>query len=551
MNQKACEALALEKDLYQRGGLLTHIVETEADAEAEAVIRRPAGSLVVREVTPPLLRERLTRCIASTKLDSEGNEVAAHPPAWAVQALHGRGLWPGVQWLDDVVTHPVLLPDGSLLSTGGYHSSFRVFASFPSKLELVIPEKPDKDDVTAAVAMLFDVISDFPFETPAHRSAWLAGLLTPLAWFAFEGPAPLFLIDGNVRGVGKGLLADVISFIVTGRRFATMAYTNDREELRKKITSLAVEGERLVLLDNLAGAVGNDILDNALTSGQWKDRLLGGIVEAAYSKHKRRDEVPLHPGLVEELRLWTLGKPCDSPLWPGKWAVNNEAGDLIRRDLEAARATWIANADTDAEREAREESDFLKYRDSAGHVADFHSLRLRFVTELVRAGVAPKDAKELARHSTITLTMDRYAHVGNRDTAAAVSKLTLPFISRRQADVVSFRATGTDGRSSTGAATGAATFGNSQGEMRAIGETCPVVNGYTQSMQEHKTKDVESVLGESRSDEESTGRPTVFKLPGFGARDKFPSCRHVQYETAWFRSESAMPSLRRKVEFSR
>jgi hypothetical protein len=31
-----------------------------------------------------------------------------------------------------------------------------------------------------------------------------------------------------------------------------------------------------VLLDNLAGPVGNDVLDAALTSDRWKDRLLGG-----------------------------------------------------------------------------------------------------------------------------------------------------------------------------------------------------------------------------------------------------------------------------------
>jgi hypothetical protein len=121
-----------------------------------------------------------------------------------------------------------------------------------------------------------DVVQDFPFETNSHRAAWLASLLTPLAWFAFTGPAPLFLIDGNVRGVGKGLLADVVALIVTGRRFPVMSYTNDREELRKKVTTLAVEGERLVLLDNLAGVVDSPVLDMALTSDTWKDRLLGG-----------------------------------------------------------------------------------------------------------------------------------------------------------------------------------------------------------------------------------------------------------------------------------
>jgi hypothetical protein len=68
----------------------------------------------------------------------------------------------------------------------------------------------------------------------------------------------------------------VVALTVTGRRFPAMSYTSDREELRKKITALAVEGERLVLLDNLAGAVGNDVLDAALTTDRWKDRLLGG-----------------------------------------------------------------------------------------------------------------------------------------------------------------------------------------------------------------------------------------------------------------------------------
>lgn len=56
-------------------------------------------------------------------------------------------------------------------------------------------------------------------------------------------------------------------------------------------------------------------------------------------------------------------------------------------------------------------TDVLTYHSREGGVTDFHSLRHTFISNLVNAGVAPKDAKELARHSTITLTMDRYAHV--------------------------------------------------------------------------------------------------------------------------------------------
>ena len=150
-------------------------------------------------------------------------------------------------------------------------------------------------------------------------------------------------------------------------------------------------------------------------------------VEAAYSKHRRRDEVPLHPSLVSELREWLRGKSADERLWPGNWAKHNEACDMIKHDLEMARAAWIEEVVSGtAQRAEREQSDVLVYRDKEGRVSDFHALRHRFVTELVRAGVAPKDAKELARHSTITLTMDRYSHVTARDTAAAVARLDMP-----------------------------------------------------------------------------------------------------------------------------
>ncbi|MBX9627513.1 MAG: hypothetical protein K2X82_27175 [Gemmataceae bacterium] len=78
-------------------------------------------------------------------------------------------------------------------------------------------------------------------------------------------------------------------------------------------------------------------------------------------------------------------------------------------------------------------------------MADFRGLRHRFTTDLVRAGVAPK---EPARHSTITLTTGRYAHVGVRNTAAAVAKLTLPVPPQPQTGPLALRATETDGPSS-------------------------------------------------------------------------------------------------------
>ena len=65
----------------------------------------------------------------------------------------------------------------------------------------------------------------------------------------------------------------------------------------------------------------------------------------------------------------------------------------------------------------------IPYQDDAGRVADFHSLRHTFITYLTKGGASPKVAQSLARHSSITLTMDRYSHINLFDERAALDVL--------------------------------------------------------------------------------------------------------------------------------
>ncbi len=167
-------------------------------------------------------------------------------------------------------------------------------------------------------------------------------------------------------------------------------------------------------------------------------------VEAGYSKHRREDVLPLHAGLAARLRAWLAGKPLAAPLWPGKWATLFKAGPMLHADLEAARKAWIGQVEGE-EQMRREEGDFLAYRDGEGRVADFHALRHTFISNLARAGVTPKVTQALARHSTITLTLDRYAHVGLHDVAAGVRALPPLPGDGLEAGRQPMRATGTDG----------------------------------------------------------------------------------------------------------
>jgi integrase/recombinase XerC len=176
-------------------------------------------------------------------------------------------------------------------------------------------------------------------------------------------------------------------------------------------------------------------------------------VQAAYSKRRRKDVQPIRPDLAAMLQQWIASKfdpdaAADRKqvrLWPGSWW--NKAAEMLRDDLAAARLAWIDTAATAEERAKREASNFLTPNDDDGRVLDFHALRHHFISGLAMAGVHPKKAQELARHSDIRLTMDRYTHVGLHEVAADLDKLPeLPGTTGNRRDRQELRATGTDGR---------------------------------------------------------------------------------------------------------
>ncbi len=63
--------------------------------------------------------------------------------------------------------------------------------------------------------------------------------------------------------------------------------------------------------------------------------------------------------------------------------------------------------------------------DSRGRYLDVHSLRHTFCTALAIAGVPPRVAQKLMRHSSIRLTMQVYTDVGQLDDAAALESVGL------------------------------------------------------------------------------------------------------------------------------
>ena len=65
----------------------------------------------------------------------------------------------------------------------------------------------------------------------------------------------------------------------------------------------------------------------------------------------------------------------------------------------------------------------FSYEDGRGRGFDFHALRHQFSSNLASAGVHPKVAQQLARHCSISLTLDRYTDLQSSDVANALQEL--------------------------------------------------------------------------------------------------------------------------------
>ena len=284
VNDEVIQSLSADLTLYCRGPALVSI---RREKRKTKLINRPMGSPWIAPLPKSTLREKMAHFAKWTKIkrvpnSKETAEVEAHPPDWSVAAVWDRGEWDGIRHLEGVVEAPSLLADGSVLDKPGYDEPsgliYEPNCEFPP-----IPRLITQNNARRAVAEVFEVVADFPFAVigedggATHRAAWLASVLTPLARHAIDGPCPLFFIDANTSGAGKSKLVDIVATLATGRGAARTAFPDSDEEMRKQIISIALEGDRLILIDNVAtgAALGGPSLDMVLTGTTIKGRVLG------------------------------------------------------------------------------------------------------------------------------------------------------------------------------------------------------------------------------------------------------------------------------------
>ena len=268
---RTIDALAADPGVYRWGDSLAEIHPADDDLPCRVARLKVEGVAVAASRAARFVRE---------KTDSEGNVECVHiePPGRAVAAVAAAGRWPGVRPLELITSGPVLRPDGTVLASAGYDAAARLFVPLEALAGVPpIPEHPTQADAAAAAGLLLDLVCDFPFAGPAHRSAWLSGLLSVASRPAFNGPTPLVMIVGNKAGVGKGRLVTVTMLIAVGRKPDPLGLGATDEETDKRILSTLLEGPAAVLIDNVrtGATLARPALERLLTADTYTARDLG------------------------------------------------------------------------------------------------------------------------------------------------------------------------------------------------------------------------------------------------------------------------------------
>lgn len=241
------------------------------------------GRAVIRPLPPHGLRLRMTEAAVWVSVSQgrggERKSTPAVPSEHVVQAAlspQAREKWT-VPPLEVVTETPTLRPDGTVITEPGYDPATRLFYAPPPGLEVPpIPTHPQQAEARAALHTVAGLFDDFPFESQADRANLLALLLTPIVRPAISRAVPLILLDAPQQGTGKSLIADVTQLIAMGYIAADAAPANDNDdEWRKRLFSVLLSGNAVINFDNLEGRLRAPALAMALTTPDFRDRIMG------------------------------------------------------------------------------------------------------------------------------------------------------------------------------------------------------------------------------------------------------------------------------------
>jgi hypothetical protein len=260
--------------VFQRGTTIVRIFSLPKESKTNwgrTTLKRQAGTLLLEALDPAALCDILGRIARWQRLDKKGNRYDVDcPPQVATTYRSRTGAW-GLPVLGGIISAPLMLFDGTVLNRAGYDSETGLFLAeeWPE-----VNSHPTRDDALTALVEIVQTFGEFPFVTPADRSVFVAAILTALQRRLLAS-SPLFAFSAPAQRTGKSLLAESVAILATGVEAPAMAVSQNRDEIRKAVTAVLMEGHAIVNLDNIEHPLKSPDLARAITQPFYLDRVLG------------------------------------------------------------------------------------------------------------------------------------------------------------------------------------------------------------------------------------------------------------------------------------
>lgn len=272
--------------------------------------------------------------------DDKGRWTRKDPTIQIAEAVvcQDSAAYAGVPRVTRVVDVPVVGPDGSLVTEPGFHPESGLFYRPAAGLEdLRAPDGITSQDVDEAVGLLArdvkGLLGAFDFVDESSRAHALGLVLLPFLQDYIGPKTPLHAVVSPEPGTGKTTLARVALAPGCGSRLSLISGGESDEEWRKRITALLIGGSPAVAFDNLSGELDSGALAAALTSGVWRDRVLGASKVAVLPTMNAWVATGNNLGTSKEIARRTVPIVLRAP--EGKRRASDRPAEFPHPDLEA------------------------------------------------------------------------------------------------------------------------------------------------------------------------------------------------------------------------
>lgn len=154
-----------------------------------------------------------------------------------------------------------------------YHKKSKLLLVYSFKMPKM-PDQPTRADAEAGLAVLEDLLTEFPFVDDVSHSAALSALMSPVARGAYE-VVPMHVASAPKRASGKTYLMDLIAAIAIGDRMPVISAGANEEETEKRLGAELMTGQPLISIDNVNGLLKSAALCQIIASPNVNIRILG------------------------------------------------------------------------------------------------------------------------------------------------------------------------------------------------------------------------------------------------------------------------------------